>query len=161
MSFKDWGQAAVEASHGFFLLNRYDDDAKGQVITPRGRRYEGREIVLTGAANSSATFPFANLVKEHKLATLVGQTTGGNRRGINGGAFFFVRLTETGIEVDLPLISTFPAGAPLQDGRTIPFWTVPDAGIEPDVAIMPSVDDIARGVDAELEAAPGLLKRPR
>jgi hypothetical protein len=34
---------------------------------------------------------------------------------------------------------------------------VPDAGVEPDVAVAPSVDGIARGVDTELEAARALF----
>ncbi len=34
---------------------------------------------------------------------LFGETTGGNRRSINGGAFLFVKLPFSGIEFDLPL----------------------------------------------------------
>ena len=107
-SFKDWGKAAAEDRGGFFRMTRFDDDQEGDVIVPRGRRYEGRVAVLIGASNSSATFQFAQAVKENKLATLVGQPTGGNQRGINGGAFFFVTLPNSRIEVDLPLIGTFP-----------------------------------------------------
>ena len=64
-------------------------------------RYTGRVWVLVGADNSSATFEFAQVVQRNRLATLVGQPTGGNQRGINGGAFFFVRLPKSGIELDL------------------------------------------------------------
>src|SRR5690349_1140584 len=39
---------------------------------------------------------------------LDGQTTGGNQRSINGGAFFFLALPTSGIELDLPLIGRFP-----------------------------------------------------
>ena len=38
---------------------------------------------------------------------LVGQMTGGNQRGINGGAFFFVTLSNSQLEVDLPLVGNF------------------------------------------------------
>ena len=51
-------------------------------------------VVLVNAANSSATFQFAKLVKDNQLGTLVGQPTGGNQRGINGGAFFFATPAE-------------------------------------------------------------------
>ena len=91
-SFKDWGQSAKEDRVGFFRMTKFDDDDKGDVISPAGRRYEGRVVVLIGASNSSATFQFAQVIKENRLATLVGQMTGGNQRGINGGAFFFVTL---------------------------------------------------------------------
>ncbi len=130
---------------------------RGDEIAPRGRRYEGRVVVLIGAVNSSATFQFAQVVKESKLATLVGQTTGGNQRGINGSAFFFVTLPNSKIEVDLPLVANF-IGDERPTGEKIPFQTIPDAGIDPDVLVKPSVEDIAAGVDSELKAARALLK---
>ncbi|MCS3810253.1 hypothetical protein FHY19_003321 [Xanthomonas arboricola] len=61
----------------------------------------GRVFVLTSADNSSATFEFARQLQRNGLATLVGQPTGGNLRGINGGAFFFLHLPNSHIEVDL------------------------------------------------------------
>ena len=39
---------------------------------------------------------------------MVGQVTGGNLRGINGGAFFFLNLPNSRLEIDLPLIGQFP-----------------------------------------------------
>src|SRR5262249_16013410 len=145
-SFKDWGHAATDDREGFFRMTRFDDDEKGDVITPHGRRFEGRVVVLIGAANSSATFQFAQVVKENRLATLVGQTTGGNQRGINGGAFFFVTLPNSRVEVDLPLVGNF-AGDDRPTGHEIPFRRIPDAGIDPDVPVTPSIEDIAQGVD--------------
>ena len=64
------------------------------------------------------------VVKDNKLGTLVGQPTGGNQRGINGGAFFFATLPNSKIEVDLPLIAAFPDGPP-PDGKALPFAGVP------------------------------------
>ena len=158
-SFKDWGQAAKEDRDGFFRMTRFDEGEKGNIIAPHGRRFEGRVIVLVGAVNSSATFQFAQVVKENRLATLVGQTTGGNQRGINGSAFFFVTLPNSQIEVDLPLVGTFAGDGPWPDGSVVPFQAIPDAGIEPDVPVTPSIEDIARGVDSELRAAKALLKK--
>lgn len=141
-SFDDWGAAAVPSTGrpGFYRMTKYDDGLDGVVIQPAAPRYRGKVWVLVGPENSSATFEFALAVKEHNLATLVGRPTGGNRRGINGGAFYFLRLPNTGIEVDLPLIAQFPK------------QPQPDAGIEPDVLVEPSVQEIAAGVDAELAA---------
>jgi C-terminal processing protease CtpA/Prc len=156
-SFKNWGAAAKEDRDGFFRMTKFDDDEKGDLIAPQGRRYEGRVVVLVGAANSSATFQFAQVVKENRLATLVGQTTGGNQRGINGSAFFFVTLPNSRIEFDLPLVATF-SGNDRPTGRTIPFQRIADAGIEPDVLVTPNIDDVAFGVDAELRAARTLLR---
>jgi C-terminal processing protease CtpA/Prc len=145
-SFYDWGDAAVDLGDGFYRLTKYDNDAGGAVVKALKPRYAGRVWVLVGAVNSSATFEFASAVQRHRLGTLVGQPTGGNQRGITGGAFFFLRLPKTGIEVDVPLIGQFPVSdRPL-----------PDAGLEPDVYVQPRVEDIAAGRDAELEE---LLRR--
>ncbi len=95
------------------------------LIAPAAPIFTGRLWVLVGAANSSATFEFAQTVRQNGLGKLVGQSTGGNQQGINGGAFFFLRLPNSGIELDLPLIGQFPAEAK------------PDAGLEPDILVTP------------------------
>lgn len=108
------------------------------VINPKENPYPGNIYLLVDAANSSATFILAKTLKENGLATLVGQTTGGNQKGINGGQLMFLDLPNTGIEVDIPLIGYFPSGNP------------PDAGLEPDVKISESVKDFANEIDAEM-----------
>jgi len=148
-TFANWGAQAVGPVDGFYRLVRYDDVPGGDLIRPAPHRFRGRVFVLVGPANSSATFQFALAAQQHKLATLVGQPTGGNRRGINGGAFYFLRLPHSGLEADLPLIGTFPD------------TPQPDAGIDPDVLVTPSVADIARGVDSELTAARALAEAGR
>lgn len=136
-SFDRLGAEAVAMSGGFLRLPREADAA----IQPLRPRFAGRVFVLTSATNSSATFQFANLVRTAGLATLVGETTGGNRRGINGGAFYFLRLPESGLEADLPLIGYFPS------------TPQPDAGIVPDRPVAASATDIAAGRDAVLDRA--------
>lgn len=140
---------------GFFRLR--DPGAAGdpaeETIAPRGRRYAGRVFVLIDAANSSATFEFASKVRRLGLATLVGQPTGGNQRGINGGAFFFLRLPKSGLEVDLPQIAQFPR-AGLSKPRD-------DDGIAPDVLVPRRVADIVAGRDAEVESVEALIRETR
>lgn len=144
-AFLDWGDEAKPHDARFLRLTRYDDASGRDTVRPRAPRYAGRVFVLVGAANSSATFEFARQLQQTKLGTLAGQTTGGNRRGINGGAFFFLRLPNSGIEMDLPLIGQFPA------------TDEPDAGIEPDVAVRVTAADIAAGGDPEMAAVLALL----
>lgn len=139
-TFRDWGDAARDSVGAFLRLTRDDADAAGDVVRAVGPRYAGRVWVLIGPTNSSATFQFALAAKQGGVATLVGQATGGNRLGINGGAFFFVRLPRTGLEVDLPIIAGWPA------------TPQPDAGVEPDIPVTPTLEQVARGEDAELAA---------
>lgn len=148
-SFDDWGKNATDLKDGFYTLNRYDDEPGANVIKPSGQRYIGKTFVLIGAVSSSATFQFAQLVKTNKFATLVGQTTGGSQRGINGGAFYFLKLPNSKIEVDLPLIGQFPVSP------------MPDAGITPDIYVRSNSRDIADGRDAEIEAVRSLIARTR
>jgi hypothetical protein len=153
-SFDDWGAAATPAPapsgggiDGYFHLTRADDDSAGSVIHPVAPRFGGTVFVLVGADNSSATFEFALAVREQRLATLVGQPTGGNQGGINGGAFYFLRLPNSGVEVDLPLIGFFPPS------------NRPNAGLTPDVVVRVTPDDVARGRDPEVAAVRTLLAR--
>jgi C-terminal processing protease CtpA/Prc len=155
-SFRDWGPAAVDlpapwptapTDVTYLKLTRYDDDETGEVIRPAGKRFHGKLIVLIDATNSSATFQFAQAVQSHQLGTLIGQPTGGSQRGINGGAFFFLRLPHSGIEMDLPLIGTFPATA------------ASDAGITPDIILKTSAADISADRDTGLAAAMAAARR--
>ncbi|WGM45414.1 hypothetical protein KOAAANKH_00276 [Brevundimonas sp. NIBR10] len=142
-SFLDWGEAAQASDDrpGFYRLTRYDDDADGSVIRPQGRRFSGPVVILCDASNSSATFQFARTTQAAGAATLIGQPTGGNLRGINGGAFCFLRLPASGLEVDLPLIATFPA------------TPQPDAAVLPDVVVETTPEDIRLGRDPQLATA--------
>ena len=143
-SFRDWGARAVgPAPDGFYELA---DAAAGEsLLQPAGPRFTGRLVVLGDATNSSATFTFLQMVKENRLGTIVGTPSGGNRRGINGNAYFFFRLAETGFEVDIPLVGEFP------------LTPQPDAGILPDIATAPSRMAIAAGRDLVLERALALF----
>jgi hypothetical protein len=140
-SFKDWGAAAKPYDDRFFALDQTEDDGRAVgEIRPLGPRFRGKVAVLIGPQNSSATFQFANRIRTERLGVLVGEPTGGNRRGINGGAFFFLRLPESGLEADLPVIGSFP---------TTP---QPDAGLLPDISAPLMAEDIAAGRDPAMAA---------
>jgi C-terminal processing protease CtpA/Prc len=145
-SFRDWGAAAEEPDgNGFYRLRRPRADLA--VLRPRGRRFAGPVVVLVDAVCSSATFQFANAIAASRLATLVGEPTGGNRRGINGDAYFFVRLPASGLEVDLPIVGMFSAERQ------------PNAGVRPDLWVPVAAADIAAGRDRQMTAALSQLRR--
>ena len=145
-SFRHWGDDATRFDDRFFALR--DDEGPGpRRIVPRAAHFPGKIFVLIGPDNSSATFQFAQRVRSSGLGTLVGRPTGGNLRGINGGAFFFLRLPASGLELDLPLIARFPGGSP------------PDAGIVPDIEVQPEIPDILAGRDLEMAAVRRALEK--
>jgi hypothetical protein len=141
-SFKDWGASAIGPdADGFYTLARPGDASDVDTIQPTGRRFQGKVAVLVGPKNASATFGFASIMRRHRLGTLIGEQTGGNRRGINGGAFYFVGLPGSGIEVDLPLIAYWPD------------TPQPDAGIVPDIIVPFRATDLQAGRDTALAGA--------
>ncbi len=137
-SFRDLGTSVSRYDDRYFKQNY--DPAHDKIIA-KSPQLKIPMVILTSAENSSATFQFAQRAKAAGFATLIGETTGGNRRGINGGSFFFVRLPKSGLEFDLPLMATFPISPQ------------PDAGLAPDIEVKTTADDIAHGRDRAMQAA--------
>lgn len=143
-SFFDRSAEALEPLDGGFWRQAEPGSGRIEPIASAGPRFRGQVSVLCDGSNHSATFRFLQLLRKHRAGRpwrLVGEPTGGNQRGINGGAFFFLRLPGSGLEVDIPLIGTFaPEGTP-------------DAGLLPDVLVQPTSADLRAGRDAVLQAA--------
>lgn len=137
-SFRKLGETAIPLPDGFFLRPASEDALR---IVPAGKPIDCPVRVLTSPVNSSATFQFASNLRSIGSGKLVGRATGGNRRGINGGCFFFVRLPNSEIEFDLPLVGYFPTDKQ------------PDAGLLPDIAVADTVCSIASQRDLTLETA--------
>jgi Peptidase family S41 len=142
-SLRDWGGKTKPFDSRFYALSSNTDST----VKPKGTRIADKAlVVITDAGTSASAFTFAQRVKLARVGRLVGEATGGNQRGINGSAFFFVRLPASGLEFDLPLVGSFA----LQPAK--------DAGIEPDVKVEVSAVDIATGIDAQMERALVLAK---
>jgi Peptidase family S41 len=139
-SFRNWGDKAVARADGMYDLNDQQGRSGGEV-TPKAPRFGGKVIVLTDASNSSATLQFCQMLRANGLGKIVGDTTGGNMRGINAEKFMFCRLPGTGLEVDVPLVGFFTDGAQA------------DAGLVPDVPVSHTWRDIRAGNDPVMRRA--------
>lgn len=128
---------------------RSKDGDKSEMIIPAKNTLDGTIYLLTSATNSSAGYIMADIFKKYHLATLVGQTTGGNQRGITAGAMFFMSLPNTKIEIDVPLIGM---NYDLAKTRS-------DAGLSPDVYVKPNIKDAVRGIDTEIEVVKKLIAK--
>ncbi|WP_066549048.1 MULTISPECIES: S41 family peptidase [unclassified Sphingomonas] len=142
--FRTLGEGATALGDGWYRRPAADEIQAIPAMTPR---ITVPVAALIGPVNSSATFQFARRARQTGLVRLFGGESGGNRRGINGGCFFFVRLPGSGIEFDLPLVGYFPA------------QPQPDAGIQPDVQVQANADDIVHGRDPTLAAALEWVRR--
>lgn len=142
-----WGATVEPLPNGQYRMKeRYS--GRAQTYEPAKDNFRGQSYLLIDAENSSATQIMATYAKKYKLATLIGQETGGNQRGLNGGYIFFHRLPNTKVEIDLPLLSInlFPVTE-----------ETPNGGIQPDVFVQKNVADFINGVDTELAATMALI----
>lgn len=98
-------------------------------------------VALTGPQMSSAGYIIARDLRDSGAAHLIGRTTGGNRRGLNGGELAWLTLPASGVAVDIPLISWRPTS------------DQPDIGIVPDLDVPEDFDAARAGRDVEMEAA--------
>ena len=110
-------------------------------------RFTGNIYLLVNSANTSASFAFAYYAQQYKLATLVGQETGGNLLGFNGGSFLFFYLPNSKFEFDIPTQAFYLLN------------TSTDSGVVPDYLVDRNPDDIGNGIDKEVQVVKKLIEQ--
>lgn len=120
------------------LWEKIPDSNECDVIIPKQKVFKGKIYLLIDAKNSSAGYEMARDFKNAKLGISLGETTGGSQQGINGSEFFFLKLPESGIEIDLPLVYNY-------------YPNKPDRGIDPDKFIGQTQASIANNRDVLME----------
>ena len=118
-------------------------------IEPAANNFTGKAFVISDATNASATFQFLSYARENKLAVIVGQESGGNLQGINGDNYFFLNLPNSKIEIDVPVFFLAPLTPQM------------DAPVFPDKIIEPKINDIAKGLDTELNYVLAQIKQTK
>ncbi len=126
----------------FEIIGREDYPA----VEPYANNFNGKTYIISDASNASATFQFLDYVKTNKLAAIVGQTSGGSKQGINGGNYYFLRLPNSAVEIDIPVY--FQAPLKLQK----------DESVIPDVIVKKDVSDIGNSFDRELMTIENLIR---
>ena len=135
--FFDRTGQVVAAPSGRWLLREQPTPV---VVAPQARPYRGKVVALVGPRMSSAGFLIARDLRASGAATLIGEPTGGNLRGLNGGQLAWLTLPRSGVAVDIPLLATVYEGAP-------------DAGVQPDILVPTRVEDVVAGRDPAMERA--------
>ena len=134
------------ADNGFFEITPNADTTTYPRITPDTNNFRGNAYIISDASNSSATFQFLGYAQKNRLAKIIGQNSGGNKQGINGGNYFFLRLPNSKIEVDIPVYYLAPRDLPQTD-----------SGVIPDVAVKKQAADVGDNYDRELSAVINLI----
>lgn len=127
----------VDEANGYYIF----EEKSEQPAKKKRNAFKGELYLLISPANASLAYYFARGFEQNKMGTLIGQETGGNKRGINGGQILFLRLPNSGIEIDHPIMGGFTLKAQANQG------------VLPNLEVTPSVDDIYKGIDREMEAA--------
>lgn len=140
-------KTSVIGQSRYQLKDKYS--AGGKTYKPLKDGYKGKTYLMTDASNSSATHLMAMYAKQIDRITLVGQETGGNQKGTNGSYMFFLKLPNSGVEIDIPVIGMNA----IQDNER-----VYDGGVTPDIVVNKSVIDFSTGRDTELNQILELIK---
>lgn len=136
-----------EQKDGYYLFPR------SHSINQKNKRkpavFKGKVYLLTSPRNGSLAYYLAKDFKTFKLGTSLGQETDGNLRGINGGQILFLRLPNSGIEIDFPIMGDFS------------LTPQPNEGVKPHIAIQTSVEDAQMGTDTEMEYVLKMIRQGR
>ncbi|MFK8102308.1 MAG: S41 family peptidase [Saprospiraceae bacterium] len=103
--------------------------------------FQGDIYLLTSANNTSLAFYLAQDFRQNQLGTSIGQPTGGNLRGINGGNILFFRLPNSAIEIDVPIMGGFTKKKRANQGVPV------------DIKTQTNLNDFRNAVDKEMQEA--------
>lgn len=122
----------------------YGDSAVAPALAPR---WDGEIVVLVSGNTFSTAADFAAVVKREGLGRIVGTPTGGSATLQTSGGSDEIVLAHSRIEVSIPLSRSELVDP---DGRL-----ADGVGVQPDVWMEPSLDDLATGRDPVLESVLG------
>lgn len=139
----------VQEKEGRFYLKNKNSVIK-KTYKPRKDGFKGQAYLITDAANSSATHLMSMYAKKLDNITLIGQETGGNQKGTNGNYMFFLRLPNTKVELDIPVMGQQVASDTKE---------VYDGGVIPHVIVEKTAADFADGTDTEMSTILKLIAK--
>ncbi len=140
-------QASYKKAEGDYYEILPDENTTNHPqIKPFANNFPGKTFIIADSSNASATFQFLNYVRKNKLAAIFGQATGGNQQGINGGNYFFLRLPNSKVEIDIPVFFL----APLTPEK--------DESIVPDIPVKKDPKDVGENFDREFGTISKILQ---
>lgn len=143
-----WDKKALNPPAKYFkkLADGYYEylPGKNRRFKPFKNRFKGKVYVLCSAHNGSGGTTTLGHIQEQNLGTIIGQETGGSKEGPIGGQIFYLKLPNTKMEIDLPVMRGY---LPIKHPEKLQ----KDKGVIPDITVKKSIDDIAKGIDTEIE----------
>lgn len=117
---------------------------------PSEHPFKGAMYILINGGSFSTTSDFAALAKSNRIATFVGEETGGSYLGNTSNYSFVITLPNTRIKVNVP-VTRYQTNVTMNNtfGR----------GTIPDYVVDFSIDDYLNGIDTELNATFELIRK--
>ncbi len=116
---------------------------------PKKKRFNGNLYILVDEQCASACAEFVAVAKSNEIGILVGNDSGGAYEGGNGSTFINYQLPNSGISSNTPLVKYEMAVKPAAE---IGMGTIPD------YTILPNLEDILSGRDAQKEFVYQLIR---
>jgi C-terminal processing protease CtpA/Prc len=116
-------------------------DESPEAHAPREPRFDGPVCVLIGAGTFSSAVDLSDAIKTYRLATLIGEETGG--RANTFGEIYYFRTRATDYLVTVSSAQFVRASGDTTDHR----------GVVPDIEVHQSADDLRAGRDPVVERA--------
>lgn len=117
----------------------FPEEYSDEVYKSTSKSFKGNMFLLCSAKNVSGAFYLTRTFRTCEVGKIVGQETGGNQNGLNGGSILFLKPPNSRINIDMPIMGMF------SDKK------MPNKGIEPDIKVKKTVEAVVNGVDIELE----------
>ncbi|OHX65427.1 S41 family peptidase [Flammeovirga pacifica] len=122
------------------------------VQQPNKDNFEGNVYILMNGRSASTTAEFLASVHFNKLATFIGEESGGDYHGGNGGDFAKLKLPNSNIHVQIPLTNY------VMNSQEKQFY---GRGTLPNYPITPSINDFLMMKDPDLEKALMLIEKEK
>ncbi|MEM7552344.1 MAG: S41 family peptidase [Bacteroidota bacterium] len=102
---------------------------KGLLIQqPNGMNFKGKIYILMNGRSASTAAEFTSAMHMNDLATFIGEESGGDYHGGNGGDFATLKLPNSKIEINIPLVDYVMNST---ESKFIGKGTMPDYEIRP------------------------------
>lgn len=137
----------IDTTNGYYIF--YEKNPPYQNHQAAEFVFRGDIYLLTSATNTSLAFYLAQDFRQNQLGTAIGQATGGNLRGINGGNILFFRLPNSEIEIDVPIMGNFTKKPQANQGVPV------------DIETQTNLTDFYHAVDKEMQEALKQIERKK
>jgi len=113
--------------------------------------YDGAIVILINEGSFSAACTFSLFAKSNDRAILVGEEAGGSYHIVSAGSAHITKLNYSKLNVRIPVVRfDYNVRADLQS---------PLRGVVPDMEITENLEDYLNGIDTQMDAAIGLIKK--